>query len=166
MKSRVLLEKVDLALVTGIKWICVILFVALTLIITANVFVRYVPIMSLHWLDEIVELSFAWMVFQGSAAVWILKWHFNAGDWIGKLLKNPRAKAAYRLVVNLVAATFIGVFFWYSLQLVNRSMEVKAVFEFPRKIIYAAMPISAGIIFLYSLRFLVEGAMHIIKPEA
>ncbi|HEY9054364.1 MAG TPA: TRAP transporter small permease [Rectinemataceae bacterium] len=159
MKAKDFFSKLDTALVTVIKWLCVFLFVLLTLIITANVFVRYVPIMSLHWLDEIVELAFAWMVFFGSAAVWILKGHFSAGDWIGKRLKNSRAKAAYRLVVDLVASVFIGVFFWYSLQLVMRSMEVTAVFGFPRKIIYAAMPISSGIMFLYSLRFIVEGAM-------
>jgi len=165
MKGKAFFEVLDRALVSLFKWICVTLFVLLTLIITANVFVRYVPIISLHWLDEIVELAFAWMVFFGSAAVWILKGHFSAGDWIGKRLPGLRARAAYRLVVDLIASIFIGVLFWYSLQLVIRSMEVTAVFGFPRKIIYLCMPVSSGIMFLYSWRFIVEGIMEIATPK-
>jgi len=163
MKAKALFDMIDAVFLFVFKWISVTLFVVLTLIITANVFVRYVPIVSLHWLDEIVELSFAWMVFFGSAAVWILKGHFSAGDWIGKLLKNPRARAAYRLVVDLIAFAFIAIFFWYSLQLVNRALEVTAVFEFPKKIIYACMPISSAVMGLYSLKFIVQGIVDIVK---
>jgi len=163
MKAKALFDMIDAVFLFVFKWISVTLFVVLTLIITANVFVRYVPIVSLHWLDEIVELSFAWMVFFGSAAVWILKGHFSAGDWIGKLLKNPRARAAYRLVVDLIAFAFIAVFFWYSRQLYSRSIEVTAVFEFPRKIIYACMPISSAVMGLYSLKFIVQGIADIAK---
>lgn len=163
MKVKAVLEKIDRIFLAIFKWISVTLFVVLTLIITANVFVRYVPIISLHWLDEIVELSFAWMVFFGSAAVWILKGHFSAGDWIGKLLKNPRARAAYRLLVDLISFAFIAVFFWYSKQLYNRSIEVTAVFEFPKKIIYACMPISSAVMMLYSLKFIVQGIVDIVK---
>jgi len=163
MKAKAILERIDRIFLFIFKWISVTLFVVLTLIITANVFVRYVPIISLHWLDEIVELSFAWMVFFGSAAVWILKGHFSAGDWIGKLIKNPRARAAYRLVVDLIAFAFIAIFFWYSLQLFNRAIEVTAVFEFPKKIIYACMPISSAVMGLYSLKFIVQGIVDIVK---
>ena len=166
MKAKVILDRTDRIFLFIFKWISVTLFVVLTLIITANVFVRYVPIVSLHWLDEIVELSFAWMVFFGSAAVWILKGHFSAGDWIGKLLKNPRARAAYRLVVDLIAFAFIAIFFWYSLQLFNRAMEVTAVFEFPKKIIYVCMPISSAVMGLYSLKFIVQGIVDIAKSAS
>ncbi len=165
MKAKAILERIDRIFLFIFKWISVTLFVVLTLIITANVFVRYVPIISLHWLDEIVELSFAWMVFFGSAAVWILKGHFSAGDWIGKLIKNPRARAAYRLVVDLIAFAFIAIFFWYSLQLFNRAIEVTAVFEFPKKIIYACMPISSAVMGLYSLRFITEEFVEIFAPK-
>ncbi len=163
MNAKAVFDAIDAVFLFIFKWISVTLFVLLTLIITANVFVRYVPVMSLHWLDEIVELSFAWMVFFGSAAVWILKGHFSAGDWIGKLLKNPRARAAYRLIVDLIAFAFIAVFFWYSLKLFNRAMEVTAVFGFPKKIIYVCMPVSSAVMGLYSLKFIVKGIADVFK---
>jgi TRAP-type C4-dicarboxylate transport system permease small subunit len=165
MKAKALFDKIDNFFLTAFKWLCVTLFAILTIIITGNVFVRYVPIMSLHWLDEIVELSFAWMVFFGSAAVWILKGHFSAGDWISRRLKRPKSKALYRLFVDLIAFAFIAIFFWYSRQLYNRAIEVTAVFEFPKKVIYACMPISSAIMALYSLRFIGEELVQIFAPD-
>jgi TRAP-type C4-dicarboxylate transport system permease small subunit len=58
------------------------------------------------------------------------------------------------------------VFFWYSRQLFNRAIEVTAVFEFPKKVIYACMPISSAIMALYSLRFIVEGFVRVIKGQS
>lgn len=49
----------------------VTLFVVLTAIITANVLLRIFPITSLHWMDEIVEMCFAGLVFYGAAGVWM-----------------------------------------------------------------------------------------------
>ena len=52
MKLARALAAIDAFLVACFKWLCVVLFVVLTLIITANIFVRYVPVMvvaSLIW---------------------------------------------------------------------------------------------------------------------
>jgi len=57
------LEKVDQILAVVTKWGSVAWLVTLFLLIAAGVFVRFVPITSLGWADEIIELAFAWMVF-------------------------------------------------------------------------------------------------------
>jgi TRAP-type C4-dicarboxylate transport system permease small subunit len=183
MKAIDALKKIDDVFLVILKVVTITLFVALTLILTANVFfrlmadlakrltdmgsplVRIVPVVSLHWMDEIVEMIFAALVFYGAAAVWILKGHFSAGDWIGKRLKNPRTHAAYRLLVDLIAFAFIAVFFWYSLNLVQRALEVTSVFGISKKILYACMPISSFIMMLYSLKFVVLGVIDVIKPK-
>jgi TRAP-type C4-dicarboxylate transport system permease small subunit len=164
MKASMVFEKIDAVVLAALKWLTIAVFVALTLILTANVFVRYVPVMSLHWLDEIVEMLFAALVFYGAAAVWILKGHFSAGDWIGKRLKNPRAKSALRLLIDLISFFFIAVFLRYSLNLVMRSLEVTAVFQIPKKILYSCMPVSAGLMALYSLKFVAMDFMGILRP--
>jgi TRAP-type C4-dicarboxylate transport system permease small subunit len=165
MKAAEIAKKIDDVLIIVLKTITIALFVALTLILTANVFVRYVPILSLHWLDEIVEMLFAALVFYGAAAVWILKGHFSAGDWIGKRLKNPRARAVFRLLVDLIALAFMAVFFVYSLNLVTRSLEVTVVFQIPKKILYVCMPISSFIMAAYSVKYVVLGVVDIVKPK-
>jgi TRAP-type C4-dicarboxylate transport system permease small subunit len=165
MKAADLFKKIDKAVLAALKALTVTIFIAITLILTANVFVRYVPIISLHWLDEIVEMLFAALVFYGAAGAWILKGHFSAGDWIGKRFKNPRIRAALRALIDLATFAFIAIFFRYSINLVSRSLEVTAVFQIPKKILYSCMPVSSGLMGIYSLKFIALDIIGIIKPK-
>ncbi len=158
-------KKIDDVLLAILKTITIALFVFLTLILAANVFIRFVPIMSLHWLDEIVEMAFAALVFYGAAAVWILKGHFSAGNWIEKRLPSPRAQAGFRLFVDILSFVFVAVFLVYSLDIVNRSMEVTAVFQISKKILYVCMPISAFLMVAYSVKYVVIDVMGIVRPQ-
>ena len=78
----------------------------MTFILTLNIFIRFVPLMSMHWFDEILELLYGALVFYGAAAVWVAHGHFSVGDWISKLLPNKRARFVYRF---LVEGRFAGV---------------------------------------------------------
>ncbi len=158
------LERLDAAVLAALKVLTIVLFSALMLILTANVFVRFVPVLSLHWLDEIVELLFAALVFYGSAALWILEGHFQAGEWLAKSLKNPRLASALRLAVDLGSLAFLAVFFRYSFQLVRRSMEVTAVFLIPKKALYSCMPVSSAIMLFYSVRFVLRDIRALARP--
>lgn len=158
------LERLDAAVLAALKLLTIGLFSALMLILTANVFVRFVPILSLHWLDEIVELLFAALVFYGSAALWILEGHFQAGEWLANSLKSPRMRAALRLAVDLGSLLFLAVFFRYSFQLVRRSMEVTAVFLIPKRVLYSCMPLSSAVMLFYSLRFVLRDLRELRTP--
>ena len=78
----VMLNHFDRKLVWILEWVCIALFVAITCILTLNIFVRFVPIMSMHWFDEILELLYGALIFYGAAAVWVVHGHFSVGDWI------------------------------------------------------------------------------------
>lgn len=165
MKITSILEKADKALVTALKCITTTLFILLTLILTANIIGRFLPIISLQWLDEIVELFFAAMVFYGAAAVWISKGHFSAGNWIEKRLKSARAGILYRMLLELAALVFIVVFFKYSLSLTRRAGDVTAVFQIPKKALYSCMPISAAIMVAYSFFRVLAFASDLLKRK-
>jgi TRAP-type C4-dicarboxylate transport system permease small subunit len=111
------LNRCDRLLTLGLKWICIGLFAAITVILTLNIIVRFVPVMSMHWFDEILELLYGALIFYGAAAVWVIHGHFSVGDWISKHLSSVRARFAYRLIVELLSLVFIAVFFWYALDL-------------------------------------------------
>jgi TRAP-type transport system small permease protein len=159
------LKTIDLVLTMILKYLTVTLFVALTAIVTANILLRIFPFTSLHWMDEIVEMCFAGLVFYGAAGVWMVKGHFSVGDWIGKRVKNPRARSFYRLLVELISLVFIGVLFKYSLELAMRSREVTSVFQIPKKVLYSSIPISALIMVIYSLVNVIELAIEMVKPK-
>jgi TRAP-type C4-dicarboxylate transport system permease small subunit len=127
-----------------LKWICIGLFAAITVILTLNIVVRFVPIMSMHWFDEILELLYGALIFYGAAAVWVTHGHFSVGDWISKHLKSVRARFATAWSSNCFSLVFIAIFFWYALELLLKTDEQTTAFAMSKKWLYACMPITGG----------------------
>jgi TRAP-type transport system small permease protein len=160
------LKFIDRVLLSALKAVTIVAFVILTILITANVFVRFFPVISLHWFDEIIEMLYAYMVFYGAAALWITREHISVGDWLsGRILKNQRARHAYGAVVEALALLFVVIFFTYSLQLTERALDVTNVFAIPKKILYSCMPIAGAVMVVYSIRNIVVEMIGVIKPQ-
>ncbi len=157
-----ILKLIDAGILNLLKTITITCFVLLTLLVTANVMVRFIPIVSLHWFDEIIELLVAYLVFYGSAALWISREHFSVGDWIEKRLA-PRPRHAYRLVIEILALAFAVIFFYYSWQLTDAAEDVTNVFAIPKWILYSCLPASGGIMIIYSIRNVVSEIIGIVK---
>jgi TRAP-type C4-dicarboxylate transport system permease small subunit len=159
-----ILDGADRVLTAIVRTLTILLFLALLLIISANILLRFFPITSLHWLDEIVEMCFAALVFYGAAGVWMVHGHFSVGDWFGKIAKNERARSAYRLLLECITLAFAGVLFFYSLNLVTRSIEVTAVFQIPKRVLYSCMPVASLIMVAYSLVYVTRAVIGILHP--
>ena len=150
MNSHIL-KQIDQAIVKVLKFITIACFSILTFLVTANVFVRFFPIASLHWFDEIIELVVAALIFYGAAALWITNEHFCVGDWIEKLL-NEKLRHLYRIVLELLKLVFMVIFFYYSCKLASSAEDVTNVFAIPKWILYSCLPISGAIMIIYSIR--------------
>jgi TRAP-type C4-dicarboxylate transport system permease small subunit len=160
------LSAIDRVLTLVLKVITIAFFMAIALIVTANILLRIFPITSLHWTDEIVELSFAALVFYGAAGVWMTKGHFSVGDWFAKIVKSDRAKSAYRLVIELITLLFACVLFYYSMNLVIRSIELSSVFQIPKKVFYSPMPVASLIMIVYSIIYVIRAFIGMVSPRA
>ena len=160
----VMLNRIDQKLVWVLEWVCIVLFAAITVILTLNIFVRFVPIMSMHWIDEILELLYGALIFYGAAAVWVVHGHFSVGDWISKFIPSVRGRFAYRLVVELMSLIFIAIFFWYALELFIKTEEQTTAFAMSKKWLYACMPITGAIMILYSLKNMYFELAKIVNP--
>src|SRR5512139_890132 len=97
-----LLKSIDKVILATLKGITITSFILLTLLISANVFVRFFPVASLHWFDEIIELLYAYLVFYGAAALWISREHFGVGDWIERRIKDVRMRYAYTMIIEFL----------------------------------------------------------------
>lgn len=159
------LNRIDQGLTLVLEWICIALFAAITFILTLNIVVRFFPFMSMHWFDEILELLYGALVFYGAAAVWVTHSHFSVGDWISKHLKSVRARFAYRLLVELMSLVFIAIFFWYALDLMLQTEERTTAFAMSKKWLYACMPITGGIMVLYTLKNMYLELAAIVNPS-
>lgn len=147
-----LLRQVDRIIMTLLKAVCILCFILLTVLVTANVIVRFLPVVSLHWFDEIVEMLYACLVFYGAAALWINSEHFSVGDWMsGRIVKSGAAVRCYRLLLELFKLGFAGIFLYYSCRLTVLAIDVTNVFAIPKRILYSCMPVSALIMVVYSV---------------
>jgi TRAP-type transport system small permease protein len=156
------LKYFDKIILKILKVVTITCFFLLTILVTANVFVRFVPVASLHWFDEIVELLYAYLVFYGSAALWITREHFSVGDWIGgRIIKNNSARSMYRILVELMVLVFMVVFFYYSYQLTALAQDVTNAFAIPKSVLYSCLPVSGGLMIIYSIRNIVVEIMGI-----
>lgn len=167
-------HRLDKMIQRFLYYLTIALFAALGLLLFANVVLRLIndfanfltrhgldgaatvikavmPMTSLHWFDEIVEMCFAGLVFYGSAALWATKGHFSVGDFISRRLPGHVSRAIYKIVVSAVCVVFIAVFFWFSLRLTLRSTELTTVFQIPKSLLYGCMPVSSFLMLLWSL---------------
>lgn len=146
-----LFQRFDRALTRALKFLTVAIFVVLLGILTINIAARFLSShLALDWMDEIVELCFASLVFYGAAAVWMTKGHFSAGNWISGVCGKPRLVRLYRAGVELASLLFMVIFFKYSLQLTLKAHEATAYFQLPKALLYSSMPVSAAIMVFYS----------------
>jgi TRAP-type C4-dicarboxylate transport system permease small subunit len=158
-----LLSRLDKAILYALKAITIVSFFFLTLLISANVFVRFVPIVSLHWFDEIIELLYAYLVFYGAAALWISHEHISVGGWIEKRVKDRRMKYGYRVIVELLVLGFVAIFFYYSLKLTILARDVTNVFAISKRILYSCLPVSGAMMMIYSIRNITVEMIGMIK---
>ena len=157
------LKWVDKLFLNTLKAITIACFAFLTLLISANVFVRFFPIVSLHWFDEIIELLYAYLVFYGAAALWISHEHFGVGDWIETRIRNVRMRCVYKMIIELLVLCFVVIFFYYSLRLTILARDVTNVFAIPKRVLYSCLPASGAIMMIYSLRNIIVEMIGIVK---
>ena len=84
------MRKLDLALATVMRFVCIGCLVLIFLIVTVSVFNRFGGFMSMGWADEVIELLFAWLVFLGAACLWREHSHFCV-DLLPQRLVDRRA---------------------------------------------------------------------------
>jgi len=144
-------KKIDRVLELMLRWGSSICLVGLLIIICAVVFVRFVPIASMGWTDEIVEFAFAWMVFLCSAGLWRQRTHFRVEvitEWLG----GSKAGRVLEILLSVISLVFFLVFTYEGGLLAIKATDRSPIFEFPKTLWYMSIPISGVIMFGYTIR--------------
>jgi TRAP-type C4-dicarboxylate transport system permease small subunit len=145
------LGQMDGILGTTLSWGSFGAMVVLWILITATVFFRVVPIVSMGWSDEIVELAFAWMIFLCAADLCRQRKHFVV-DLIPNLLVGTRAGRVLGVVLNLLALAFLLVFTYQGIQLSIMATDRSPYFEWPKFLWYGSIAVSGVIMTGYTIR--------------
>jgi TRAP-type C4-dicarboxylate transport system permease small subunit len=146
-----IVERIDCGLALVLKWCNVACLWGLLLLIAAGVFVRFVPISSMGWADEVIEFGFAWVVFFGAAVLWRERTHFRV-DLIPGWLAGSRAGRILELFLSFLSSVFFLVLAYEGFLLVTRTTDRSPILELPKVFWYTIVPISAVIMLCYTIR--------------
>jgi len=135
--------------------------VTLLILLAGVVFVRFVPITSLGWSDEIVEWAFAWMVFMGAAVLWRDNEHFRV-LWLPNKLNGRTSGNILALVVEALSIAFLVVMTYYGMKLTVAAHDRSPILELPRHIWYSCIPLAGIIMIAYSIRNVVGNVREIV----
>jgi TRAP-type transport system small permease protein len=151
MKSSGRWVPVDRGLAEAMRGACIAVFVVLIVLVAMLILIRFAPLFSLGWADEIVEMAFAWMTFLGAAALWRTRSHFRV-DLIPGILAGTRAGRALEIFLSLTSLAFFLVFTYEGVVLTLRTTMPSPILAWPKALWYMIMPISGFIILGYILR--------------
>ena len=149
--SREMFKRIDSVLELMLRWGSIICLVGLWIVICAVVFVRFVPITSMGWTDEVVEFAFAWMVFLCAAGLWRQRTHFRVEvitEWLG----NSKAGRALEILLSVMSLVFLLVFTYEGGLLAFKATDRSPIFELPKTLWYLSLPIAGIIMFGYTIR--------------
>ena len=145
------LEKMDRGLAEAMRRVCIAAFVVLIVLVTTLILTRFVPLFSLGWADEIVEMAFAWMTFLGAAVLWRSRSHFRV-DLIPNMLAGTRAGQALEIGLSLMSLLFFLVFTYEGAALTLRTVMPSPILAWPKALWYMIMPFAGLIMIGYTLR--------------
>jgi TRAP-type C4-dicarboxylate transport system permease small subunit len=145
------LEKAERNFVLVLKWGSVAFLVGLFLLIGAGVFVRFVPIASMGWADEIIELGFAWMVFFGSTVLWRERSHFSV-DLIPGRLAGSRAGCILEIFLGLLCLLFFVILSYEGWVLALSVEDRSPILNLPKIFWYVIVPIAGTMMLGYTVR--------------
>jgi TRAP-type C4-dicarboxylate transport system permease small subunit len=143
--------RADRVLEAVLRWMSIVCMFILVVLVCALVLIRFYPLFSMGWADEIVELAFAWMVFMGTAAIWRSHEHITI-DFIPQALAGTRAGRALDVVVGLLILGFLAVFTWQGwFFMIQSSSNTSPMLTMPRPLWYATIPVSGLVMIVYTV---------------
>jgi len=149
--KRELFEKADRYMRDILQLSSIVCLVSLWIFISAGVFLRFVPLTSIGWSDEIIEFGFAWMVFLGASALWRDRSHFRV-ELFPQWLAGTKAGIILEIFLSLMAFIFLVIFTYEAGLLTIRATDRSPILEITRTYFYLVMPISGAIMIGYTVR--------------
>jgi TRAP-type C4-dicarboxylate transport system permease small subunit len=108
MTPRGALARADRAIAAALRAISVASLCALFATVAFVVVTRVFGLRSAGWTDELIELSFGWLIFPCAASLWRTKSHFTV-DLLEQTIASPAVRRALGIAVEVLCLVFRGV---------------------------------------------------------
>ncbi|RJF96620.1 TRAP transporter small permease [Noviherbaspirillum cavernae] len=130
------------------RWILIALLAAMSVIVFANVVMRYVTDASIPWSEEVSRHMMIWLTFLGSGLVLRSGGHIAIDNLQDALA--PRYARVLRGIVLLLMVAFLSLLLYFGCIYVSRTMvQTTAATEIPFGYIYLAMPLGCALMLVH-----------------
>ena len=141
------------------KVMVILLTVEITLVITANIFGRYVLDASLYWAEEVVRYSFVWATFIGATCAYKQRALISMSVLTHRL--SPQMQWKTGLVLDSVMGLFLLISFVFGAKLTLAVLHQRsASLEISMAIVYICIPLSCLFMLLFNVDQLVTVLKH------
>jgi TRAP-type C4-dicarboxylate transport system permease small subunit len=149
------LARADRAIAAALKVISVASLCMLFATVAFVVITRVFALRSAGWTDELIELTFGWLIFPCAASLWRTKSHFTV-DLLEQTIGSLAVRRALAISVEVLCLVFLVVFVYESALFVEASASERSpVFGYSRAYWYVVMPLAGAIMVAYSVARLV-----------
>ncbi len=142
-----------------------IVLAAMSAIVAANVFCRFVLNFSIYWGDEAAQALLVWLTFLGAAVAVRERAHYRF-DYLARRSRG-RTRFLLAVVSRVVAiAAILGLLYWSARVAWGIRPWIMPAMEISRVWVYAAGPIGSAFMLAYALRdLLLVIREHRVPPE-
>jgi TRAP-type C4-dicarboxylate transport system permease small subunit len=155
-------DAVDLWIWRLLKLVALASILVLFVLLLGNVAFRLFKLGSFGWFDEIVEMSFAYLVFCGAAALCREGEHFKI-EWLEDKLEGRRELDFVLVLVELITLTFFVLFFLSGWRLAARARDITPILELRKSLLYASLPAAGAGMMYFSIRTLIKRVAGLFK---
>jgi len=136
---------------TIVNWILALIMTAMLVVVSAQVWYRFVMNDPLAWSEELARYLFVWISFLGSAVGVRMQVHLGI-DLIDKIL-SPRGRKIMTLAVNLLIQIFLVVVIFWGIRILKViQFQKSASMGIPMTYPYMAVPVGSVLMLINSLR--------------
>ena len=141
-----------------------IAFTVMLILVTAQIFFRYVLQVSVPWTEEAARWFYAWQIFLGSSLAMRDRLHLQITVLLDRFSGKPRAFLDF--LTALTGLGFLAGIIWGSLQMIRAVYPVQAG-SFPISTSYLYLSIPVGLIAMLALaaRDVVDSARQLFLPR-
>lgn len=132
------------------RWLLIVILAVMSVIIFANVGLRYLTSQSIEWAEEVARHLMIWLTFVGCGPVLRYGGHIAIDNLQDAL--HSRLAVALRVVIAALLLAFFVFFVWYGIEYMERTQyQQTPATQIPFSIIYAALPVGMAMSFIHWL---------------
>jgi TRAP-type C4-dicarboxylate transport system permease small subunit len=150
------ISKIDKKMAELLDNFCIVCLVIVMILILISVFTRMTGLFTIDWLEEIIFMAIAWMIFVKTALIFRKNDHLEIGFLSDLLLKNKKARGIYNMVIYAVTLITLLVFGSASFILCCTTRRNSDVLDISYKYLYFSLFFSLFLSSLYIVASLIK----------